>query len=330
MADRLAAFLAGRQPGAVPEIRGFTAITGGNARRAWTFDLVGDLADGTGLLPCILLAKAEDGQLETDLGAEFRTLRALEGSAVPAPRALWLDETGAAFGGPAMILERVSGAAELVPLLAAEPAATNAALARRLAEAAAAIHSLDWPARGLAFLDAPAPADAALRQVLAWEDVFLRQRTAPHPVIVGAFRWLKQRAPVAERISLVHGDLRFGNFLYEGDRLTAVLDWEMAHLGDPVEDIAWAWRRLWAPRHLPLEEFIAHYAAAGGPPVPPDSLRFWRLFGEIKHAVISLTGARAFAEGRTGNLRMADRLTMVPDCLAQFLAWLPLDEEAAA
>ena len=70
---------------------------------------------------------------------------------------------------------------------------------------------------------------------------------------------------------------------------------------------------------MPLTDFVACYEAAGGGPIDPETLLFYRLFGEIKHAVISLTAARSFADGRTRNLQHADRMTLVPACLKQFL-----------
>ena len=164
----------------------------------------------------------------------------------------------------------------------------------------------------------------AAEQVALWEAQFLKHRMEPHPGIAFAFQWLKTHAPVAERISLVHGDYRLGNFLFEDERITALLDWEMAHLGDPAEDIAWAYRSLWTPEiHLPIDGFVERYHARGGPTIRPENLLFYRLFGEIKHAIISLTAARSFADGRTNNLRMADRMTLALPCIKQFLAWLP-------
>ena len=158
-----------------------------------------------------------------------------------------------------------------------------------------------------------------LRELAAWERQFERQRLEPHPALVYAFAWLRRRAPVAERIGVVHGDLRFGNLLYEGDRLTALLDWEMVHLGDPVEDLGWVYRRIWTPeRSLPFEEFLAAYEAEAGRRVEPEHLRWYQAFAEVKHSVISLHGARSFHDRRTTNLRHADRAETVPAFLERF------------
>jgi aminoglycoside phosphotransferase (APT) family kinase protein len=323
LSARLAAFLTQQLPDATDiRIDDLTPVSGGNARKAYSFDLMLGEADGHCDIPCIMLMQTNAGQLESDLAAEFQVIAALDGTGVPAPRALWLDADGQALGAPTLIMERVTGVTDILALRASEPAARNRAIALEFANAAAKLHTADIG--GLDFLNQPTPATAATEQISLWEVQFLKHRMEPQPALGFAFHWLKTHQPVAERISLVHGDYRFGNFLFEGSRITALLDWEMAHLGDPVEDIAWAYRSLWTPEmHLPLDDFIAHYEAAGGPPVKRENLLFYRLFGEVKHAVISLTAAKSFADGRTNNLRLADRMTLALPCIRQFLDWLP-------
>ncbi len=305
-------------------------LEGGNAREAWSFDVVWREADTSHRKRCVLLQKAPAGQLDRDLGPEFRVLETLEGTDVPAPRAYWIDVDGRALGRPAFVLERVGGSAELRSLLDPARGSINRALARALAAAAAALHQVDWRARGVDFLGEPSADEVARAQVDEWEALFLRHRMEPLPVLAAAFCWLRENAPRAERVAIVHGDLRFGNFLYEGDQLRALLDWEMVHLGDPCEDLAWAYRSLWNPEaQLPFDAFLAHYRASGGASAPAENLLFYRLFGEVKHAVISLCGAHAFATGQTRNLRLADRMSWVPECLAHFLDWLPPGRETA-
>lgn len=319
---RLAAFIGAQEPGAANVvITNVTPISGGNARRAHAFDATMDVKGRPRTLPCIMLAKTERGQLETDLETEFRVLRALDDTNVPAPPALWVDLTGAHLGSPTLIMARIGGTSNIKALLAAEPAAANRAITEDLAAAAAKLHLLDWRGKNLGTLKAPG--NNALEQVSYWENLFLKNRMEPLPAMVAAFHWLKAHAPQAERIVLLHGDFRFGNFLYEGARITALLDWEMAHLGDPMEDIAWAYRPLWSPaRHMSLEDFAALYTKHSGIPAPAENLRFYRLFSEIKHAVISLNAARAFADGKATSLRMSDRMTMLPGLLKNFQDWV--------
>src|SRR5262249_31720890 len=113
----------------------------------------------------------------------------------------------------------------------------------------------------------------------------------------------------------VHGDYRLGNFLVSraagGARLSGVLDWEMVHLGDPLEDVAWCISPLWrggtafASRLLPPEGFLAGRAATPGRAAGPDRRSFYGILAVVQMAAIMLTGLRAFRDGRTGDLRMA-------------------------
>jgi aminoglycoside phosphotransferase (APT) family kinase protein len=328
LAERLLAFLAAQLPEA-PDLRieDLTPVSGGNARQAFAFDLAVGLEGGHGDIPCIMLMQASAGQLESNLLTEFKVLSALDGSGVPAPRALWIDADGSALGAPTIVMERVAGVTDILALRALEPGARNRAVALAFAETAAKLHNAD--VSPLTFLGNPTPASVAAEQIALWEAQFVKCRMEPHPALAFAFAWLKTHAPTAPRISLIHGDYRFGNFLYEDTRITALLDWEMAHLGDPAEDIAWAYRALWTPEmHLTLDQFLTSYSEAGGPEIAPENLLFYRLFGEVKHAVISLNAARSFADGRTRNLRLADRMTLALPCIRQFFDWLP-DERAA-
>jgi aminoglycoside phosphotransferase (APT) family kinase protein len=321
--DRLTAFLTRRLPEATDiRIDELTQVSGGNARRAFSFNLVAGDQEGHMDMPCIMLMQASAGQLESDLAAEFNVLSALNGSGVAAPRALWMDKDGSALGAPTIVMERISGETDILALRAPEPAERNQAVVLDFAKAAAKLHNADIGK--LEFLGNPTRESAAAEQVAYWEAQFLKSRMEPHPALAFAFHWLKTHAPIAPRLSLVHGDYRLGNFLFEGARVTALLDWEMAHLGDPAEDIAWAYRALWTPEmHVPLDEFLTAYEESGGPKIAPENLLFYRLFGEVKHAVISLNAARSFADGRTLNLRMADRMQLALPCIKQFFYWLP-------
>jgi aminoglycoside phosphotransferase (APT) family kinase protein len=279
----------------------------GNAREPWTFTLTGPDGDRR----CVLLAQAAAGQLEAELRPEYLTIAALADSGVPVPRAVGFDDTGRWTGQSFFITEWVAGSADTRVLRGPEPVDWVRQVAVALAAAAARLHDVavepfDW-------LDPCTPDDTAGRQLAYWHELFERQRLEPHPALVYAFGWLRRRLPRAARVSVVHGDLRFGNLLAHDGQLTALLDWEMVHLGDPVEDLGWVYRALWTPeRSLPFEDFLTAYGAAGGRVPDPEHLRWYQVFGEVKHSVISLTAGRSFADGATSSLRHADRVATVP------------------
>ncbi|CAM4190620.1 Phosphotransferase family protein [Novosphingobium lubricantis] len=301
--------------GGAVTISGWQRAFGGNARRAYAFDAC--WPDGT-VRPCILLSQVSGKHVESDTAAEYAVLSALNGSGVRSPAALLLDAEGAITGAPAIVLERMVGQASVTDFLAAD-AHRGRAISADLAVATAQLHCFDHGAAGLG----GAPDDPVAFQIAYWEQSFRKHRLEPHPVLSWLFGWLRRHAPVPVRQSLVHGDLRPGNFLYEGDRVTALLDWEMAHVGDPAEDVAWIYRQMWSPqRFLPLDDFLAIHAQHAGFAIPRQSVVFYRIFSEAKFAAISLAAAHLFANGKTLNLRHIDRAAKVPACLKLAMAWI--------
>ena len=317
MQDRLSRVMAAA--GVAGAVTGWQPVFGGNARRAYAFDM----AEASGAhRPCILLSQQAGGHVASDTAAEHRVLRALNDSGVRAPRALALDDAGAITGSPALVMERMPGRADAVAFLRRAPPA-GLALSEDLARVTGELHRFDWQAAGLT-----APTGDPIRaQIDHWEAEFNRHRLEPHPVLAWLFRWLRAHAPRPARLALVHGDLRPGNFLYDDTRLVAMLDWEMAHVGDPAEDIAWIYRDLWSPeRFLPLDSFLELHRASSGIEITRSTMTYYRIFSEAKFAAISLAAAHLFASGQTANLRHIDRAAKVPACLQLALGWIASED----
>jgi len=122
-----------------------------------------------------------------------------------------------------------------------------------------------------------------------------------------ALRWLKRNPPPpAQKICVVHGDYRTGNFLVD-DRgeIRAILDWEMSHLGDPLEDLAWAIDPLWAGADparpggmIARAEALRIWENASGLQADPKALHWWEIFASLKGAAIWISAAREYEEGR--------------------------------
>lgn len=320
--DALAAFVRTQEPDAVAvHVDPPTPIESvGNAREPWELRVRIERRDGTvEHVHGVMLVKARAGQLETELTTEFAALRAVHGTGVPAPAPRWLDASGAALGRPFFVTEHVVGRADMSLLRAAADDEVARSTLRSFADAAAALHAVDVARADPTQLPRPEPACVAGAQLDVWEPLAERQLLEPLPALRFAFSVLRASAPVAARVSLVHGDLRVGNFLAHEGRVTALLDWEMAHVGDAHEDLAWAYRAIWSPaRALPFEEFLARYEQSSGVAVDREVLRWYQMFNEVKHVVISLTAARSFHDGRSTNLRFADRNTTVAPFLARF------------
>jgi aminoglycoside phosphotransferase (APT) family kinase protein len=147
-------------------------------------------------------------------------------------------------------------------------------------------------------------------------------------VLEFALRWLKRNKPVAMEITVVHGDYRTGNFLFDDESITAVLDWEMVHLGDPLEDVGWLCGRSWrqgrevAGGIVERERFYEMYESAGGFPVDRRAVHFWEVLGNLKLAVIFLTGGRSFVQGTTNDLILAMTTRMIPGIEREILSLL--------
>ena len=255
--------------------------------------------------------------LETDRDIEFRVMEAVGSQGVPVPRMYWLEPDTAWLERPFFVMERVDGCEVSAQKLLYEPrfVAVNDRIAHSFVDVLARIHALDWRPLGLECLSPPGDVAACgTTEIERWEAVVDRDALEPQPVLRAAFRWLRRNLPPpAQKIVLVHADYRTGNFLFdESGEIKAFLDWEMAHLGDPLEDIAWAcirpWR--WAGDErigglMSREEFYRMYEEASGLAVHPEGVRFWEVLGNVKLAAIFLTGARSFCDGRTRSVMMA-------------------------
>lgn len=311
------------------QVTGLKRLGGGNARSAWAFDAAWSTEGRQRTEHCVALCKAGAGQLDADLGREFKVLRAVEAAGLPTPRALWLDEHGEWLGMPGFVMARGRGEASILPLLQAADPTLPRSLTEQFLQIGAHLHAVDWRESGLDFLVEGDAAQAPRQELRRWQGQYERHRLEPLPILASVYEWLHRHLPTPARIVLVHGDFRLGNFLYADGRVQLLLDWEMAHLGDPLEDVAWAYRRLWSPQaFLPLAAAVEAYSAVAGCAVAAKDLLYYRIFSEAKFATISLTAARSFADGRTDNLRFAGRMYSVADCLGLCLDWIDQWEAA--
>lgn len=268
----------------------------------------------------VLRRQPEAGLLEPyDLREQVAAMRALQG-VMQVPPLLWFEEDPAVLGAPFYVMGFVEGDVPLPMMtpgaeLPIPDAATREALALDLASNLARLHRFDWRGAGFEIFAAPSGLrQAAQMQIDLWRGYYDRSRPEPAPILAKAFRELDRRAaaiPEQGPVTIVHGDYRTGNFLRLGTRVTAVLDWELVHLGDPMEDLAWACSRLWrgqtnyAGLLVECSRFVDMYREAGGYEIDAARLAFYDLLGAVKMTAIMLTGIRAFADARTDDVRMA-------------------------
>jgi aminoglycoside phosphotransferase (APT) family kinase protein len=239
------------------------------------------------------------------IGTEFVLITAARDAGVPVPRPVFYEPDQGRLGTAAMLMSYVEGTS-VAPRILRKPEFEGARrrLTAQLGEALARIHSIDtadlddvWPNPGH---------DPARAQISEWERQ-LDELGQPLPAVELGLRWLRAHAPEPAQPRLVHGDFRLGNFIVDTNGLAAVIDWELAHLGDPAEDVGWLCIRSWRfgndDRPVAglgeLDDFLAAYEAAGGEPIEHDRVRYWEAFGNVRWAVICarqahdhLTGVR--------------------------------------
>jgi aminoglycoside phosphotransferase (APT) family kinase protein len=283
-------------------------VASGRSRENWLFDLVTTAPDGTEERePLIVRRDPLGGLLETDRATEFAVLQALATSAVPAPAARWLDATGEELGRPSLVMRREPGDCDYFVLNGDRPLAERVELAGRLCDLLASVHAVDWRGCGLGELFADPGPEAARHEVDAWEAILRRDQCEPLPELAVAAAWLRDHAPRSARTVLVHGDFKPGNVLLEAGEVTALLDWELAHLGDPMEDLGWVTQPLRTDEHLipgawERADLFDRYREASGTDVDEAGVAWWNVFACFKTAVMQVSGLRAFLEGRSDEL----------------------------
>ncbi|MGH7024050.1 MAG: phosphotransferase family protein [Caulobacteraceae bacterium] len=302
LAERLAAYLT-RTTGAETRVENLGRISGGASRETYRYDaLVEGRREG------FILRRDPPGSLiETDRRAEFLAIRSFAGKGVAAPEAVALETEGAELERPFFIMRRVDGGMAASPF-APDPFGPKAAdIGERFFTIMGRIAA--EPLDGLPLLEAmPAPQpDACWRRELDyWAGVIEADEQHPQPIVRAAIRRLRRHPPPpARRVSVVHGDYRLGNFLHDGaGGIIAVLDWEMAHLGDPLEDLAWAMDPLWSnpadgriSGMLGREEALAIWRRASGLAIDAAALSWWSLFASVKGQAIWTSAAKEWRDG---------------------------------
>jgi len=306
MAELDAAALAaatGRHLGGEVEVQNVHRLSGGASRETWSFDAVNP--DGT--RHALVLRRDPGAASSADARAtEFDVLRAAAGADVLVPEVRFLlepdDELGQGFA-----MSRIEG--ETIPrriLRDEELARARTLLASQCGEQAARIHAVPLDTLPeLPLLDAAAQVEQ-FRQVLDGIG-------EPHPAFELGLRRLAAELPHRVEPRLVHGDFRNGNLVVGTEGLRAVLDWELTHLGDSTEDLAWCCVRSWrfGVVDLPVggfgdtETLLAAYVAAGGAPVDPARLAWWEAFGTLKWGLICGIQAHTHLGGLVRSVELA-------------------------
>ena len=265
-------------------------LPGGASKEAWAVDL----ADGTELL----VRRASVGVIHRDtltLEQEFRVLEAAVAAGVAAPRPI--EYLGEVAGHEAFAMERVRGETIGRRIVRDPPPGLPGQLAEQLARIHAIV-PLDFLPRG---------------DVIARFYDELDSVGEPHPAIEYGLAWVRERLPEPGEQVLCHGDFRVGNFAVDERGLVAVLDWEFAHVGDPLDDVAWpivrAWRFGADARRLggvgEVEPYLERYNELTGRELTLEQLDVWEVLGNVKWAIGCLTQCRRHLNGQDRSVEYA-------------------------
>lgn len=290
-----------RRFGETARIDNMVVPTLGGVNRTVLFDLVDGRATRR-LVSRQETYSAEDSPF-LPTAHQFQAMRLAFANGVPVPEPVFeYDEADAmgngfvtAFVGGETMPQRIFRRPDIAEI--------RGKLAMQLAEILVRLHAID--VAGAGFLESHPDSRDTIANYLRLYDSYAEA----HPAIELGFRWLERnRRPVGRR-SLVHGDFRTGNFMVGPEGVTAVLDWECAHIGQGVEDIGWLCTRSWRFGQIDFPvgglglrgPFYAAYEAAGGGRVDPDEVRFWEIFGLVRWAIYNVMQAHGHVHrGRRG------------------------------
>jgi aminoglycoside phosphotransferase (APT) family kinase protein len=248
---------------------------------------------------------------------EFAVLKAAYAAGVKVPAPLWCSRLGS---DEFFIMEYVDGVAAGHRLARDERLVPDRRrLAEQLGENLARIHALGAPVSELDFLRPPQRTPAAA--FVAAFRAHLGALPDPHPAIEWGLRWCERNRPRQETVTFVHHDYRTGNYIVRNGELAAVLDWEFAGYGDPLEDIGWFFARCWRfgrPENVAggigaADDFLRGYERASGKAVNRTAIRYWEMAAHIRWAVIALQQAQRHFSGEEPSLELALTRYVVPE-----------------
>jgi aminoglycoside phosphotransferase (APT) family kinase protein len=304
--DGFAGQLAGvlREPlGDSVEIRDLRRLTGGASRETWSFDAVHD-----GIAEELILRRAPAGAPLNKVSGELMLLEAaaMREAArvgVPEPDLLATGGDPAALGAPFIVMRRIAG--ETIGRRILRDDAYAAARPRIAAQCGAilgALHTMETSTV------AGAPDVDALEALRA----MFTDTAVVSPTLELAFRWLVANRPTSRRKVVVHGDFRLGNLIIDAGGVAAVLDWELVHLGDPMEDLGWLCVRAWrfGGEHPvagvgSYSELFSAYSKASGHPVEEAVAKWWELYGTVRWGVICILQANRHLSGAERSVELA-------------------------
>lgn len=309
-------------------VTGASLLAGGAVQQNWRLDVEVTGGGRAGRHAWVLRTDAAASlDVSLDRLSEFRCIEAAHKAGVRVAEPIAASAEPALLGRPFAIQALVPGTAQGRRIVR-DPALPEfgEALAREIGGELARIHSVRPMAGVLPFLPVPM-LNPARRQVVELRKA-LDGASEPRPALEYILAWLDQNAPEPPRVTLVHGDFRTGNYMVDEGRLTAILDWEFCHWGDPREDLGWFIARCWrfgnddkvAGGIAKLASLLDGYNAAAEAAVTASELAYFEVLAAARWAAISLLQGDRFIRGGERSLELALTGLMPPE-----MEWDALD-----
>ncbi|MBP2226961.1 aminoglycoside phosphotransferase (APT) family kinase protein [Azospirillum agricola] len=276
---------------------------------------------------CVLRAESA-GRLAASIGRrrEFAVLSAAVAGGVLAPEPLFFCDDPGVLGPDFLIMRRAEGAGGGFNVVKAD--APEPELARELGRQLGLLHRVMPGAPGLERLPEPpaCPAQEAIAQLRDWIGDLARR----DPVLAWGLRWLEVNAPPPDAVVLCHRDFHGGNCLVKDGRLSAILDWEFAGFGDPMEDLAWFCARSWRFRRLhrdsggggDRDDLYAGYEETSGRRVDPRRVAYWETAAYLRWAAVALQQGERHCSGAEPSLELALTGRRLPEIEMELLRHL--------
>ena len=284
----------------VASVHEVVRLSGGASRETFRFTARGHLADSVGDVRILQRQRAGS---ERSVADEVAVLGAAKDAGVPVPEVLAWSADPSLLGAPFMVLTHVAGETIARKIQRdARYATAREVLPAQLGDALARLHGV--PTAAVADL-------VEVDQLSQYREV-LDTLAQPHPAFELAFRWLGDNRPTTNRRVILHGDFRLGNVIVDERGLAAVLDWELAHLGDPMEDLGWLCVKAWRfGGKAPVaglgsyDELFAAYEVASGVAVDPQVVRWWETLGTLKWGIMCIMQTTAHLTGTSRSHELA-------------------------
>ena len=295
----------------------FERVFGGASRE--TFRIL--VEDETGSEEKLILRRTQESSLiETSQSTEYLAYSAYQGTSVPVPAMIDINEDEEALGAPFMLMQQLDG-------VAASPFTPDAysphekELGQQFWSILGEIAKKDIKDDFINQFDNATEDPCWKKELDKWVTVIKEDFISIEPILEAGIRKLYKKPPKEPiKKSLVHGDYRNGNFLFNENKITGILDWEMAHIGDPLEDLGWALSPIWSwqdpskPAYLiDRQASLSVWESSSGLAIDKNDLKWWELFACVKGMAIWISAGNEFKTGKN------------VDPINLFSPWIPGD-----